>query len=600
MLKIAPTAHITVFADDILLQWMFDDVAAFNLIPTEVAGIFRTLRMYCLKVSTAKTGVLHSWWGSRMSATAKPHVAKIQAKRFFVVRLDGDTLYLPMVASHKHLGIILSYKNCEMLSLRYRLRQAWIAFNRLSCALKSRKLPVELRLRLYHAVCIACATYGLSSIGLSSEGRTQHHATIMRQLRMVIGDHSFLTGRTHAEILEMYRIEDPLLHVDSLLLRRAQLAQNNSYTPHHEALVQHWAQLTFSLSTPEPSQPKMAHRRQEFQDLAAYRFNRFHHTKVHLQRTREEQKDYRQQMIYRDSNYMHYAIGGLPRCRHCGRKFSAWTNFMSHFNRQCCPVLHLGEEQPAHLRDLPPDPIPLLQDPDAHSAAQRLPLDHFAEWIASKQHAHHCPVRNLWLTKPRWMRVHLQQQHTEYKAHLPTIDKRLKALGSSARQCEWCDTRHDRGRAACTIYLTAALIQQATAHTPDPSNDTSQAGRAPKGTTGDESVDGNDGLPRAEGTHGDQRHGQKGQGSRSGAGHRQETDKEPKTRERSRQAKPKTGGQRQLQQPTGRSQESPRSKSYIAYIQNLHFIQVIMKSKSMHYAIRAHSFLSHCRKQDVR
>ena len=58
--------------------------------------------------------------------------------------------------------------------------------------------------------------------------------------------------------------------------------------------------------------------------------------------------------------------------------------------------------------------------------------------------------------------------------------------------------------------------------------------------TGDESVDGNDGLPRAEGSHGDQRHGQKGQGSRSGAGHRQAAGEESKTRERpQQQAKPK-------------------------------------------------------------
>ena len=368
----------------------------------------------------------------------------------------------------------------------------------------------------------------------------------------------------------MYKVQDPLIHVDSLLLRRVQQAQNNSGIPHHDALVQHWAQLTDSLSAPEPSQPKLAHRRpestsvkcevcgQEFQDLAAYRF---HHTKVHLQRTREEQKDYRKQMIYRDSNFMHHAIGGLPHCRHCGRKFSAWTNFMSHFNRQCWPVLHLGEVQPEHLRELPPEPIPLLHDPDARSAAQQLTLDHFAEWIASKQRAHHCPVCNLWLTKPRWMRVHLQQQHAEYKAHLPTIDKRLKALGSSARQCGWCDTRHDRGRAACAIYLTAALIQHVATHTPDPPNDTSQASRAPEGTARDESMDGNDGLPGAEGTHGDQRHGQKGQGSRSGAGHRQTPDEEPKARERPRKAKPKTRGQRQLQQPPGRSgaQEPPQA-----------------------------------------
>ena len=92
----------------------------------------------------------------------------------------------------------------------------------------------------------------------------------------------------------------------------------------------------------------------------------------HLQRTKEEQQDYRKQMIYRDSSYMHHARGGLPHCRHCGRKFSAWTNFMSHFSRQCCPVLHLGENQPEHLRDLPPEPTPLLYDTDARSAVQRL------------------------------------------------------------------------------------------------------------------------------------------------------------------------------------------------------------------------------------
>ena len=74
----------------------------------------------------------------------------------------------------------------------------------------------------------------------------------MRQLRMVIGDLSFLTGRTHEEILEMHNMTDPLLHVDNLLLRRVQQAQTNSCVPHHKALVQHWAQLTLSLALLSP------------------------------------------------------------------------------------------------------------------------------------------------------------------------------------------------------------------------------------------------------------------------------------------------------------------------------------------------------------
>ena len=67
--------------------------------------------------------------------------------------------------------------------------------------------------------------------------------------------------------------------------------------------------------------------------------------------------------------------------------------------------------------------------------------------------------------------------------------------------------------------------------------------------------------PEQKAPIGDQRHGQKGPGSRSGAGHLQTTDEEPKTRERPRKAKPKTRGQRQLQQPAGKSrtQESPQA-----------------------------------------
>ena len=51
MQKTAPTARITVFADDIRVQRMFDDVAAFNLILIEVAGVFRTLGKYCLSLN---------------------------------------------------------------------------------------------------------------------------------------------------------------------------------------------------------------------------------------------------------------------------------------------------------------------------------------------------------------------------------------------------------------------------------------------------------------------------------------------------------------------------------------------------------------------
>ena len=209
-------AHIP-FADDILVQWRFRDEAGLRAIPAQMSDLFRLLQAYKLQVCAAKTGVLRSWWGTRTHQIAKTFTARVRGQRFFTIHPGPDeTVQLPIVDSHPYLGIILSYKNFEMQSLRYRLRQTWVAFNRLSHTLRNRRLQTSLRLQLRSSVCLATACYGLLSTGLSKEGREKFQSVIIKQLRMIIGDHSFLTGHKHDEVLSRHKVEDPLARLDRL------------------------------------------------------------------------------------------------------------------------------------------------------------------------------------------------------------------------------------------------------------------------------------------------------------------------------------------------------------------------------------------------
>ena len=118
-----------------------------------------------------------------------------------------EEIRLPLVDSHKYLGVVLPDKNYEALSLKYRLQQSWIALNRLTKALKNRTLPVRLRLQLYNSVCLATASCGLTSSGRTAEGRSKlRRANPYGRRRSLL-----VTGHSNDTVLQKYGISDPHL-----------------------------------------------------------------------------------------------------------------------------------------------------------------------------------------------------------------------------------------------------------------------------------------------------------------------------------------------------------------------------------------------------
>ena len=497
---VAPSSLWTYFADDLLLQWEFLDDLAFRFIPQEIAAVLTLLRREGMCISVNKTVILRSWWGSRVHDVTRPFLTKILHKRYFRVALDsGEVVHLPLVDSHKYLGMFLSYKNYEALSLKYRLQQSWVAFNRLTKALKNRSLPVRLRLRLYNSVCLATATYGLTCIGLSAEGRAKFRATVVRQLRMVVGDHSHVTGHTNVEVLGKYGIVDPLLQVDDRIRQRIDKARTNLFLPYSAAVARRWSRLVDTSLSPDLEQPPKVFRHTEqapvtceichatFQNPAMLKH---HHTTVHAPRTAEEQhSSHRQVMRTRSEDHLKYCVGGMPTCRMCGHQFAAWPAFMSHHNRKCCPVLHQGAEQPKHLKELPPEPTPLAEDVALLEQAAASPLPQVADLVHQKGRAHHCPICGIWVTQTRFLASHMNQQHKPVKQHIASLKERLKSVKVEWKNCPYCETQHDRGLAGCPVFLTAAILK----HCPPYATDSAEVvgtGGGPQGHGSVERVDG--------------------------------------------------------------------------------------------------------------
>ena len=181
-------------------------------------------------------------------------------------------------------------------------------------------------------------------------------------------------------------------------------------------------------------------------------------TKVHQQRTKEQQLEHKQKMPARDDDHMQHCVGGLPQCKHCGHRFSAWPAFMSHISRHCCPVLRLGEEQPPEMRDREPDPPPLSQDPGMLQQAREQTLEQLAASVHARNRRRFCPICGLWLTKPRFLKSHIVQQHANIKTRLPQRHERLKCLPAGPKLCPYCHLKHDRGRVACPVFQTAAIL----------------------------------------------------------------------------------------------------------------------------------------------
>ncbi|CAE7635287.1 yfiL [Symbiodinium sp. CCMP2592] len=209
----------TMFADDLLLQWIVHRVQDLENMVDIIAHTFRILAQLGLQVQHRKTQLIVAYKGRQATQWWRAHTATTAEGRFLLIPQPGSkALRLPIVTKLTYLGIILSYVDATTATVDHRLQVAEAQRARLLKVLHSRTLPTTKRVQLWQACVRSSALYGLHLVDLQQRHVVRITVTLVRHLRAIARSFAHMTQESSRALLERLNVEDPLLS----LLQRSQ------------------------------------------------------------------------------------------------------------------------------------------------------------------------------------------------------------------------------------------------------------------------------------------------------------------------------------------------------------------------------------------
>ncbi|CAE7819766.1 unnamed protein product, partial [Symbiodinium necroappetens] len=136
-----------------------------------------------------------------------------------------------------YLGIIISYQDYEMKSLRHRLQASKAALKEVAHAVRnSRAITEKRRLSIWRITAWASAMYGLHVVSLTSQGLAQLESHMIFQLRFVLRSCSQDTHENNQQFMQRKGLKTAKAQV----LKRLQQFIKRQHKGDKEALLQHY------------------------------------------------------------------------------------------------------------------------------------------------------------------------------------------------------------------------------------------------------------------------------------------------------------------------------------------------------------------------
>ncbi|KAL4551777.1 hypothetical protein Ndes2526B_g06043 [Nannochloris sp. 'desiccata'] len=159
----------------ILMLLLADDIASFSKDEAELDFLLQRINSICnrwgLKVSIDKTNILVIAGSDR---PLDPHIS-----------INGEEI--KVVENAKYLGSWYSNDGSIEKEINVRVGAAWGAVRKLGTVLRSRKVSIKAKLRLYHSLVIPILTYGAESWPLTAALTAKLEHFHQCQLRAILG-----------------------------------------------------------------------------------------------------------------------------------------------------------------------------------------------------------------------------------------------------------------------------------------------------------------------------------------------------------------------------------------------------------------------------
>ena len=468
---------LTLFADDLHHGSQFFSERQLREALTHIGLLMDTLEHLGLQISYEKTIVVLHIAGSNARRVKASILKRDSAGSYVEIpRGNGTVTKLTVQNSASYLGVCASYSQFEMQSLRKRIQCAHATFHRLRCWLRSRSIALKFRLQLWHTCVFTTMTYGLHAVGWTMPGLKQLHHTIIRMLRIICRDHSYLTGHTHRHFLHAHRIDPPLRR---LLQSAVQLQANHTkrkltLDPDDILLTLNWSmhsqsiqliQTAVDLFDQEPvmsTPPGSTLSRDE----AIFRCPQCSLQCNSLPNLRRHLTHVHHTPHFRTSfcTAAAHALNGLPQCSTCYMSFTSWRAFQMHLERRCCealgsvPMVPSTTQSPslteAHLELLNQKPYgaALL------SAVRRKAWEELLEYASALQDLKQsCVICGIFHNRPQELNQHLRVHHPTLVPNVFTKTVQLCRAHACISPCRFCGKEFIRSH-MCPVLTQAALL----------------------------------------------------------------------------------------------------------------------------------------------
>ena len=472
--------NLTIYADDVHIGCLFMSASALREHLTNIGHALDVIESLKLSLSYSKSYMMIAYTGTNPRSALKGVLHKTPAGTSIrIPRTEGQPTTLPLKNKGSYLGVTLSYNAHEQLAWNHRKHAGWLAFARLRPWLRNRQIPQSKRLYLWKTCVYTVMTYGILASNVTLKVLTDYQVVVYRMIRIILGDHAFISHRTHQQVFQHFHLAHPLDMLQDLAMalllriqRRTSLIPPDDFL--HRLTWTHLPdviQLIRHVRANAPEVPVSADASAPVNLQASQRcpFCPFQTgSSANLRRHMTAQHA---APIYRVSQVfpLSMALQGKPQCTQCLHLFTSRKIFFVHVQRDCCQVQPRPMTEPPDVRPRPlpapeivnnsfqitgqpfwPDLQSNVLTDDWHGLSQQAPA---LEYLT-----HHCAICGTWCNRFQEMHGHYRLYHHEQLRGGVAKGVQLSHVMQHNSPCPLCQKSYHRVH-SCPVTLQIGILR---------------------------------------------------------------------------------------------------------------------------------------------
>ena len=359
------------YADDTLLQMHFDDLDQLQ----EALKMCDLLLDQLTSLNPEKSALLLQLHGGSAQQVRSRLVLTKEGEKF--VQLPSGRL-IALKKQVPYLGIITSYHDYEMQSLRHRIQASKAVMKEVAHAVRnSHAVTEKRRMSIWRITAWTAALYGLHVVGLTEQGLSTIESHMLYQLRFVLQSYSQSTRESNQDLLRRKGLKTPQAQIMARLrkfIKRQTKGDKEALFPHYLPRPRRVEETLPQLQRVDRGKSENRDQLQVCTECGAIfigtgalrRHSQKHHSGITLFPHRPK------------FDPMRHCKAGVPECLAC---FRTYFYLRRHIESSTCPRVHLllrAEQQfsdqqtelsKAHaevMRESLLDPASAASNPDLH------------------------------------------------------------------------------------------------------------------------------------------------------------------------------------------------------------------------------------------